>query len=170
MARMGESERSLEYARQAVEILRRAVESPNPTLAASLKTLGVALRDAGRLDEARRVSEEALAQQIALTGEDSPYAAGCRGQIAAIALDQGDVDIAVRLRREAIEDLATGLGAEHPDVATNWHGLGEALVRQGRPAEADSAFTRALAIRTGVYGDAHRSTRETADALAALRR
>jgi tetratricopeptide (TPR) repeat protein len=60
------------------------------------------------------------------------------------------------------------LGAEHPDIATNFMDLGRVLDDLGDYSKARQVYERALAIRERVLGSEHRETAETLDALAYL--
>jgi Tfp pilus assembly protein PilF len=89
--------------------------------------------------------------------------------LAAIALADGDPETAITLRRRALAIHSEQYGDRHPQVATAWHGLGQALAAQERTAAADSALTRAVEIRRSVYGPDHRLTRSSVTAREELR-
>jgi DNA-binding SARP family transcriptional activator/tetratricopeptide (TPR) repeat protein len=69
-----------------------------------------------------------------------------------VAQDRGDLDRAVALQREAIEEFTAFCGADHPDTAQAFDKLGYALRLQGRAEEAIEAHGRAARLLTLVLG------------------
>jgi len=62
------------------------------------------------------------------------------------------------------------LGANHPDTATDLNNLAKLYAAQGRLAEAEPYYTRAVAIRTKRLGPNHAATAQSRGELEALRR
>jgi len=60
------------------------------------------------------------------------------------------------------------LGEEHPDTARNFNDLALLYYKQGRYAEAQSLFERALAISQRVLGEEHPDTARNLNNLALL--
>ena len=63
-----------------------------------------------------------------------------------------------------------GLGADHPEVARTLNDMATLYARQGKTAEAERAFQRALAIREEALGPDHPDVAETLEDYAALLR
>lgn len=141
--------------------------APVPTAAKDPDTLtreGIEAHRSGRIDEAKRCYESALA-----AAPDHPYAGH---YLAVIAMQRRDYATAIpRLERAALArpdepDFHSNLGlayaavdriddaiaahrrslALHPENASAWNNLGLALVEQCRHAEAVDAYRRALGI------------------------
>ena len=60
------------------------------------------------------------------------------------------------------------LGPDHPDVARSLNNLADLYERQGRYAEAQPLFERALAIRERAVGPDHPDTATSMNNLAAF--
>ncbi len=60
------------------------------------------------------------------------------------------------------------LGPDHPDVARSLNNLADLYERQGRYAEAEPLFERALAIRERAVGPDHPDTATSTNNLASF--
>ncbi|TAJ21925.1 MAG: serine/threonine protein kinase, partial [Planctomycetota bacterium] len=110
-AELGPAVQSLERALE----LHRSIRGVHTDVAMAANDLGVALRKRGRLDEAARLHEEALALRRAEPGGGRTLAvAECLADLAAVCGERGDSARAGELLDEAIAIRAEILGAEHP--------------------------------------------------------
>ncbi len=192
-AELQRGNRLLDEGRLAEAIVAYEASAGLAPATASLVNLGFALKEVGRLDEARA----RLAQAVALDARqfDARYLLG------AVALALGEPGAAVPHLREALAlepgsdvaalDLCTALhgagdaeaamaaareaAARHPGVADFHFILGNLLAEQGAHADAISRFEQALRLRPGHpetlhnLGVALHSAGRLADAAAALR-
>ncbi|WP_217912687.1 LuxR C-terminal-related transcriptional regulator [Miltoncostaea marina] len=117
--------------------------------------LGIALQAVNELDEARDVLEEAVA--AAHDGNAWPPCVVALGHLAGQALERGDLALAERRAREAIELAAAERHAEYPHAAGAHATLARILAGRG---EIDEAL--ALAERSVALARRGRSVTETA--------
>jgi serine/threonine protein kinase/tetratricopeptide (TPR) repeat protein len=117
--------------------------------------LALALREAGELDDARLVADDALAARAAVLGEIHPAVAEARNLLGTIDGLRGDLPSAIEHHRRALSATETALGPEHEDVALGLGSLALALVNAGRATEAVPLYERARAIRVATYGAEH---------------
>ena len=128
---------------QALEI-RARIAPESADVAASLNNLGVTLRRLGRYEEARQSLESALTIKRRLAPQ-SGWVSNSVWELGEVARLQGRYDDAARLHREALE-LRTRVAPEHPRVAESLFMLGATHLEDGRPAEAEEFWWRAIAI------------------------
>ena len=65
---------------------------------------------------------------------------------------QGQYDRAFVVATEALKVAEQSMGSNHPIVATSLENLGRIYETQGRPAQAEPLYKRALAIRGRLWG------------------
>ncbi|MGP6088272.1 sulfotransferase [Antarctobacter jejuensis] len=129
----------------AEESLRRAAEL-RPDLAEARVNLSVSLRALGRLQAAEAQAREALAL--------APGQAGAMMELASVLADRGDLPGAAEQCRAVL--------AQDPQVASAQNILGVAAYEEGRFAEAEACYRKAVDIAPR-FAEAHRN-------LSALRR
>ena len=76
--------------------------------------------------------------------------------------DQGDLDGAEALYREALKGQRETLGDRHPDTLTSIYCLGLLLKTKGRLGDAIPLFQERLEGRAARYGRGHDETRSSA--------
>jgi tetratricopeptide (TPR) repeat protein len=111
----------------------------------------------GKLDEAVRANEEALALKEKALGPDHPDVGISEGNLAIVLGDLGRNQEALAHLDRAVAVLEKGYGADHPDVATQLSNRGEVLNALGRHREARASFERALIIWERELGLDHRN-------------
>ncbi len=142
--------------REAERTQRRLFEgAAHAHLATTLANLGTLLHERGRLPEAERAFDEALAVGRAVYGAEHPKLAATLNNLARLRLDQGRYAEAEHGLREALAMQEHALGPEHAETANTLDNLGQALVMQGRSAEAEPLYQRALAIARARLGPRH---------------
>ncbi len=124
--------------------LAHSLSAESAEVATVLNALANAERDSGDLAVAERDCREAM--RVARTVDDAEGVAVCTGNLAALALDRNDWPQAETLAREALS-LSDNLGREDL-IAEDCRRLAEALVQQGKPAEALPHARRAVDIYT----------------------
>lgn len=137
----------------ARELLEKAIaagEAPGTDKldrANGLNALGLALRDEGRLPEARETLGRALAIYEQELGPTHPYVAGALNNLATVDRQMGNVTLAATDLVRTLAIWETALGPEHPNVARALTNLGPVLKEQGKYEEARAVYQRALAIK-----------------------
>jgi tetratricopeptide (TPR) repeat protein len=154
----GEIERGLELGAEALAIRRKAPEAKT-VLAGALWNQGVRQAFAGRSDRARELYEEALVL-LDETGE-ARGAAQVTANLAATALDRGDLAEAAR-RAEEVKERLRGVG-EGLDVAGTLRVVADVAL-----AHQDSGSARAYLLQAfRLLGD-HQNLRDTLRCLLLL--
>ena len=96
-------------------------------------------------------------------------AAASQGRVdtnyALVLWDAGQLDAARKRGEQAVERLTSAFGADHLEVATALHNLGNVLRDAGEWNEALEVFTRALEIRERVFGPEHPAVASTLNAM-----
>ncbi len=103
-----------------------------------------------------------------LEPRDAPSLGQALNNLAVVRGEQGRIEEAIALHREAIDELAAGLGPRHPRVARAESNLATVLDMAGRATEAEALFDRVLRGQREGLGDAHPDTLSTAANLAHL--
>lgn len=100
---------------------------------------------------ARRWFEQALAIETQVMGESDPKLATARGNLARIMVEQRDVAPALRLLATACAAFVADQGRQAAVLAWQDDSIGFAEQALGRPAAAEAALRRGLAVarRTG---------------------
>jgi diguanylate cyclase (GGDEF)-like protein len=138
-AMLGELNAALEWTEQAL-IMARKAGWPS-SVGVCLMQLGNVLRLLDRHDEASASQQEALILMEPLAG--SRNYEQVLGNMAQIALDVGDYITGLRLFTEFEERVTSH---REPDLLIKaWRGQASALIRLGRPQEANAKATAALA-------------------------
>ena len=147
------------YYRDALAIFRRAYGEQHPETALALGNLGLLLKDRGRLAdspsraaalyaEAEPLVRQSLAIYRALHGDDHLRTAHTEAHLGMLALARGQArDAEALFRRSLRHHDAARTPPMHSARPYPMTGLGEALVAQGRAAEAEPTLREALAIR-----------------------
>ncbi|MEJ2856521.1 MULTISPECIES: FxSxx-COOH system tetratricopeptide repeat protein [unclassified Saccharothrix] len=113
------------------------------------------LRTHGRPDQARPLSERALAITEAATGPDHHHVAIRLNNLGLVLRDLGHPDEARALFERALAIAEAANGPDHPTVAIRLNNLGGALRDLGRLDEARALYERALAIDETANGPDH---------------
>jgi tetratricopeptide (TPR) repeat protein len=115
--------------------------------AETLNNLGLLAIDQGRLPQAARYLEEALAAYRRLLGEDHPRSVRVLGNVAVVSFLRGDYARAAALYGKVLEIRRRVLGPDHPDLARTWSTLGAIEEKLGRWPAAEASVRQALALR-----------------------
>jgi tetratricopeptide (TPR) repeat protein len=159
---------------RAVEMLLMVVEratqldgfGPEHHLTLSAKnSLGMALQDAGELDEAAQVLDQVVQTRTRVLGWHHRHTINSRNNLASTLSDLGEVDQARALLQEVLQDRRRQLGVDHPDTVQSINNL--ARVTQD-PDEAANLYREAIAAYTRILGPAHYETLASISNLAAV--
>jgi len=114
----------------------------------------LALRQ-GKLDEATRLFEQAVAGFERAGPGSAIYAARAMANLTIVYLSRDQIDAGLTLARRALARLEELDGPDHPEVAVALEHLVGLLNRRGQYAEAEPLARRALAIREAALGPDH---------------
>ena len=132
----------------------------SPILGARLLALGVALVDAGKIDEARRElgRARAIAEAAGELGKDE-----LGGVLAALGWCEqqaGNLDAALDYQRRSLALVIATLGKDSVDAAKHRTQLGHSLMALDRVGEAKAEYLEALATWTRIGQPDHVGTAE----------
>ncbi len=140
---LGESEAALAHHRRALTVLERARGREDASLRVVLNNLAVALRDAGRRDEALAAAERAHALWTRLDA-DNPAVGVTLCNIAELHLEGGDARGALAEYERALALLRRSLPEGHTYVGAAWTGIGRSRAALGDARGAVAALRHAL--------------------------
>lgn len=156
---LGDSTRSLEFQRLAVELWREdAPPEGSPELVQGLNNLAWTERGLGNTETALALADEALAiaEPLLVANPDDgeiadAYAVGINNRVIyLILLDRGED--AREALREGIVRTSAILGPDHPRVGTLMLNGSNLLLQTGQFVAAEETARSALAIRETAYG------------------
>lgn len=153
--KLGNLERSLELAEQALALKERNLGRLHPSYALSLRQKAFVARQLGRYDTAREAVEETLALRIELYGADHPGLQADYNELANAHHDLGELERAIAMYRRALElDRAGGRG----NAWILLNNLAAAHEDRGDPAQAETLYRRSIGIRERRFGAGHANT------------
>ena len=142
-------------ARRSLAIRQAAPGSDPAGLGRSLATLGAVEMDKGKLEEALKQLERALAIVEAREGPGSLAAARVRSDFAQALFWKGDVARATELEKTVYRDYRNALGEDHVQTAIHRRNLGVLLDELDRLDEAETAFRGSQAVLEKKLGPEH---------------
>jgi len=179
-AELAEVDRVLDRVDRAVDGLRSAQQRLLDSLGPDdsdrirvLASLGWALADQGKLDEARAALAEALERRTAQLGPDDPSVLQVRSNLAEIDRVAGRIPEAIDRGRVLVADRTRILGVDHPDTLVSANNLSVCLLAlrtaDGR-TEAIAVLDPAVARSGKVLGEDHPYTLRMKNNLASTLR
>jgi eukaryotic-like serine/threonine-protein kinase len=123
-----------------------------------VSNLGGALRQQGtpeKIAESGPYYKRALDSTRKKYGDRHPNTIKATHNYANYLLDVGDTTQAIALQQQVVAQAREVFGADHDVYAEGQFGLGKALLRAGRYAEAEPALLTAIAIKEKTYGADH---------------
>jgi len=148
-------------------LIRRRLLELDPSSLISQGLYGVALQRAGQLTEAERILRDVHSNVRHGSNEI------CWSSIHSLALllrDQGKLDEAEPLMREALGGMRRQLGNSHPDTLISINNLAVLIRDQGRLAEAEPLMREVLAELRNQLGNSRPNTLASINNLAVLLR
>ncbi len=162
---LGGSQLGLGYPEKAVTLFAKARSTyaaglgpDHPDTLASMNDLVLGYRDACRLDDALRLSEEVLARRRATLGPDHLDTLASMYILAMNYHDAGRHDEALRLREEVLAAYRTKLGPDHRKTLAGMHNVAYSYLQTGRYAEALRLLEEVLARQKATLGPDHPDT------------
>ena len=153
-------------AQRTLDIQRRVLGNNDPAVAASLISIAVAHRQAGRSAEAEAALREALEIREAQFGDDSPEIAGILVNLALAREQAGDLAEADRLLSRGIDIRRRMLEPAHSALAFPLVRLAGVRIAQGRPADGETLAREAAEVLSQRLGPDHPQTGEAMAAVA----
>jgi serine/threonine protein kinase/tetratricopeptide (TPR) repeat protein len=123
--------------------------------------LGLLLQEQGKLDEARPLLEEELAESRRRSGDDHPATLDAMLNFASLLLAAGELDAAEQLQRECLERGARVFGPQHRKTLQAMGALAAILRAAERPDEAEPLLRDALVVQRRKPGAGHPDTIES---------
>lgn len=157
-------------ARIALEMRRKRLGPQHAAVGESLKILGIALRQQGKLDECAAVLDEALTIQRSALGPRHPDVASTLNSLATLAMGRQDFEGMVTLLSEASAIFRENNLGDSPQGQTIDSNLGIGLTRLERLDEAEPLLRAALARNRKAVGDTHPLVMASLNGLSQLER
>lgn len=123
--------------------------------------LAMLLQDQGKLDEARPLLEEDLAEARHRSGDDHPDTLAALLNCASLLIELGELDAAERLQRECLARSQRVFGPNHRKTLRAMGALAAILRTADRADEAESLLRAALAAQRRMPGAGHPDTIES---------
>lgn len=142
---IGELPRAAEELERALVLAKQRGER-GILVARTLTLLGNLARARGKLDEALRIHEQALAIDSELLGPMHPAVATHHHNVAGVLRLAGRRDDALKRYQKALEIEKRAFGVEHPSVALTENSIAIALIEKGSLPLAREHLARALRI------------------------
>ena len=143
----------------AADLLKEGAEridaelADEPDLRAKmLAVIGESYAGVGSYDRAEELLRSAVDLSRTLLGPDDPETLGAEDTLAGVYRDSGRLDEAVELYRRIVDAMGKRR-LDPPLEATIWNDYGLALRTQGKLAEAEKLYRRALAIYRRIGDD-----------------
>jgi tetratricopeptide (TPR) repeat protein len=130
----------------------RVLGPDHPQTLTSRTDLGVALRAAGRLDDATPLLEQNLADYLRLFGPEDPQTLESGRNLAIAYRSAGQQRRAIALLEQDLADRLRVLGPDDPQTLTSQNSLAFAYRQAGRLTEATTLLEQTLAQRGRVLG------------------
>ena len=136
------------------------------TVATARSSLSTLLREAGKLDEAEKLTREVLDWRLATFGERAPTTLTSRHNLALILAARGDFPAAETEARATLALQREVLGEAHSSTLTTWQTLANILVPEGKLDEAETAARTSMKGFEREAGDSHVQTLAAMNSLA----
>lgn len=141
---MDDMETGNKLGRQVLDILRRTAGPDDPQLAAACFFLSSGVYQVGQLDEAEKLTKEAMGIWERRFGHRSVEVSTCLNNLGRIEEERGHLEKGIALHRESVSIRKELLG-DHRETAFSLGNLGTALASAGHWQEAVDTLEEALA-------------------------
>jgi len=150
-----EWETALTYYQRTQELLVETDKDRAPPALNVLNAMATVYLQLDRIEDAKRVSEQAVELGRELFGPMHPNIGVTLAVLGRLATSQDDPEGAVKYFNKAREVFVSSLGEKHSNVGAIDNALGLAYQHLGRLDEALVSYESALATMTAMYGDDH---------------
>jgi len=155
---LGQYDLALRHLSRSYELRRELLGAEHPETLATLDNLVRPLRHQGKLDDARKLDEQALEIRRRIFGPEHPDTLRSMLGVADLLLNQGKSDDARKLLEQVLEIQRRVLGPEHPDTLLSMSVLAGVLQSKGNMDEAHKLRVQTLEIQRRVLGPEHPRT------------
>jgi len=169
LIRRGDARNGYNLAQRLYQHRRGQLGPDNPDTLAAAGTVAVVLRELGRYDKARELTEDTLARHRRVRGEDHPHTLVSANNLAGQLRELGDLQAARELHEDTLARRRRVLGDDHPDTLSSANNLANARAELGDLQAARELHEDTLARRRRVLGDDHPDTLRSASNLASDR-
>jgi eukaryotic-like serine/threonine-protein kinase len=121
----------------------------------AMSDLSQSLQILGRLDDALRLSQDAVARQKSLLGPDDPDTMEGMTQLAGVLSEQSREPESLKINQEILALRTRKLGPDHPDTINSMSVVGNNFDRLGRYADAMAIRKQTLAVAKLAFPPAH---------------
>ncbi|KAK5202314.1 hypothetical protein LTR41_011941 [Exophiala xenobiotica] len=160
----------LTAAEQITGRVREGAGSGSHVDAVDGNNLGALYRDQGKLEDAEKVYQRALAGYEKALGVDHTLTLDTVHNLGNLYLDQAKLEEAEKMYQRALAGKEKALGADHTSTLLTVNNLGRLYAAQGKLEEAEKMYRRALAGCEKALGVDHTSTLDTVYRLGKLYR
>ncbi|MEO7992895.1 MAG: tetratricopeptide repeat protein, partial [bacterium] len=133
-----------------------------------LTVLGLAQKEAGQLEPARRCLETAVKGWMAIVGDDHPETLEAQMALARALWSLGKLEASQTLDESVLAIRERVLGPDHPDTLRSRARLGGVLFLAGDYTGASTVLEAVLATQERILGPAHSETLATRSTLATV--
>ncbi|MCM3805955.1 tetratricopeptide repeat protein [Streptomyces sp. DR7-3] len=137
---------------------RRRSGPAHPDTITARNSLGVALKDFGKFDEAAAVYREALRDAARKHSNDQPLVLTVRHNLAVVMRIQGSLDEAEKEQSAILKIQEGRLGPEHPETLATRLSLARISDDRGATIEAETAYREIRSAYARVMGPEHPRT------------
>jgi tetratricopeptide (TPR) repeat protein len=167
---LGQYQKAIEHAKQALQLANKILDQDHPDMAASLNSLGLYYTAQGRYAEAETLHQRALQIIETALGPHHTHVATSLNNLALLNVIQGKYAEAESLFRRSLEIREKVLGTDHPDVANSFNNLAGLYDNQGKYDKAELLYQRTLQIVEKALGQDHPNVATGLENYAALLR
>jgi len=156
LAKKGDAAGAEPLFRRALAAQQLRLAADHPDLGLTMWNLAEVLRGLGRFDEAETLVRRTLEMWEARFGPEHEWTAWGLICLAEVRLAQGDAEEAIGAAERAARVIERLFGKAHAVLGSTLDLHGRALLRAGRPADAQSVLASALEVHAslGAAGDA----------------
>jgi tetratricopeptide (TPR) repeat protein len=156
--RLADGSGSIAMLHRAWLVQTKHLPPSNGALLETIGRLGVALKDAGKYDEAKPLYECILEERRRKLGEDHPDTNFSRLNLAILFFTMGQHSKHDEIVLEVIARYSATVGERHPRTLFARHRLGLSLLRSGKLEDAFSVMKAVCQLQAAVLGNAHKET------------
>jgi serine/threonine protein kinase/Tfp pilus assembly protein PilF len=143
--------------REAAEVFSTTAKD-DKALAETLSALAATARNAGKLEGAEKLHEEALDACVKAFGPDDNKTVASMTNLAVFYHDEGKLDRAGPLYRKVVDIRRRTLTPTHPDLLLGMSNLAGFEYESGNVEAAEKTMTEVVALRKKVNGPDHPAT------------
>lgn len=153
--KLGQYQKTLEYAQLALDIGSAVLPKNHPILASFYGNLGTAFGDLGRYEQEFECHQEALRIRKSVLPPNHPDLAVSYSCLGTAFGDRGNPRRELEYQQNALQIRLACLSGDHPDLADSYDKVGSALCAMGEYPRGEKHLRTALRIRQSILPDDH---------------